>query len=159
MWDHKIFSSKIFRLSQRQGFTFQCQFQTINPRVNNQLLSYCHPICARQTGSCLFFLSVEERTATNGRYPRIVVFWLQSHIIGALLVFKVTERQANASYIRKPRASLEWNIWLLVGALAVSRKSWEASSWQTGSRRRMGQRWREWGRIIGAFLPFSDSGQ
>lgn len=102
---------------------------------------------------------MEERTTKKRRYPRIVDFWLQSHIIGALLVFKVTERQASASYIRKPCASLEWNIWLLVGAPAVSRKSWEASSWQTGSRRRMGQRWREWLRIIGPFLPFSDSGQ
>lgn len=138
---------------------FQRQTETINPWVNNLLLSHCYPICPRQMGICLFFLSVEERTATNWRYPRIVDFWLQSHIIGALLVFKVTERQASASYIRKPFASLEWNIWLLVGAPAVSRKSWEASSWQTGSRRRMGQRWREWVRIIGPFLPFSDSGQ
>lgn len=139
--------------------SFQRQTETINPWVNNLLLSHCYPICSRQMGICLFFLSVEEQTVTNRRYPRIVDFWLQSHIIGALLVFKVTERQASASYIRKPCASLEWNIWLLVGAPAVSRKSWEASSWQTGSRRRMGQRWREWVRIIGPFLPFSDSGQ
>lgn len=139
--------------------SFQHQTETINPWVNNLLLSHCYPVCSKQMGICLFFLSVEERTATNWRYPRIVDFWLQSHIIGALLVFKVTERQASASYIRKPCASLEWNIWLLVGAPAVSRKSWEASSWQTGSRRRMGQRWREWVRIIGPFLPFSDSGQ
>lgn len=80
------------------------------------------------------------------------------HIMTPLLVFKVTGRHASASYIRKCSMSQEWNIWLLAGAVAATRKSREAPEGQAGSRRRAASQQIEPPGSGAAFLPFSARG-
>lgn len=111
-----------------------------------------------ETNRHLFVFPV-NRSLTIVLATRLGTSWLPGRIIGPLLVFKVTQRQASASYIRKCRPSQEWNIWRWVGAAVVSRISWRVRTWQTGSRRHMAHRCTEWLRIIGPFLPFSASVQ
>lgn len=111
-----------------------------------------------ETNRHLFVFPV-SRGLTIDLATRLGTSWLLGRIIDPLLVFKVTQRQASASYIRKLCSSQEWNIWRWVGAAVASRISWRARTWQTGSRRRTAHRCTEWLRIIGPFLPFSTSAQ
>lgn len=82
-----------------------------------------------ETNWHLFVFPV-SRSLTIAQATRFGTSWLPGHIIGPLLVLKVTQRQASASYIRKPRPSQEWNICRWVGAAVASRISWRARTWR-----------------------------
>lgn len=141
----------------REQFSL-CWMKQQQPLSKQSPRSFLLLSSSSETNQHLFVFSL-SRSLTIALATRLGTSWLPGHIIGPLLVFKVTQRQASASYIRKRRPSQEWNIWRWEGAAVASRISWRARTWQTGSRRRTAHRCTEWLRIIGPFLPFSATPQ